>query len=443
MIVKGSRRKRSRIALASLAGVSLLSLAACSSSKSSSTPPTSGASSPTTSTGGGTLLSPLKVTGGTISGQGVTANTITVGDIATVTGTQPGVFQGANDGMDAWAAYVNAAGGIDGHQVKVVHLDDANDCNTFKASLKQLATTVFAGVGSFSVQDSCAAAVLKNYPNFPYIPGLTLSPTINSLSNVYTPAAAPVTGFPTTIYNYVKSKFPNAITHAAALELGPPVLIKDAAGSLGYKFVYQRVYPTTETSFLSDILRMKADGVQIVDMQYSDVNYPTMFLQEAAQQNYHPDAVIATAPYDSNFLKLLGNPSLASNLYVMVKSALWLNGTDRATNPAVNTFLTWMDRAKPGVKPTIYAQYAWSAAGLFLQAMHNAGPQITQTSLLSALSQIGSFDDSGFLPANDPSPRTSKGSPCIVVAGIVNGQRARLNPPSGFDCDGTWHLFNG
>jgi ABC-type branched-subunit amino acid transport system substrate-binding protein len=436
MIVKVPRRKPGKIALASLAGISLLSLAACSSSsKSSSAPPSSSPSSPAGSTGGGTLLTPLKVTG-TISGPGVTANTITIGDIATVTGPQPGLFEGANQGMDAWAAYINAAGGIDGHQVKVVHLDDANDCNTYKADLNQLATTVFAAVGTFSVQDPCAEAALKAHPNFPYIPGAALAPTMYTLSNVYTPTPAPV-GVATTIYNYVKSRFPNAITHAAALELGNPVLIEAAAESVGYKFVYQRVYPTTETSFLSDILRMKAAGVQVVDMTYSDVVFPVRFLQEAAQQNYHP-MLIDTAIYDSSALKLLGNPSLASNLYVQVKSALWLNCTDCATVPAVNTLDTWMARAQPNANLTLYAESAWAAADLFLEAMHNAGSQITQTSLLGALSQIKSFDANGLTPTDDPGARTL-GTPCIVVAGIVKGQWARVYPPSGFDCNGVWN----
>jgi branched-chain amino acid transport system substrate-binding protein len=434
VIVKGPRRKRSRIALASLAGISLLSLAACSSSsKSSSAPPSSGTSSPPSTTGG-TLLTPLKVTG-TISGQGVTPTTITIGDIATVTGTQPGVFQGANDGMDAWAAYINAAGGIAGHQVKVVHVDDANDCNTYKASLNQLVSTVFAAVGTFSVQDTCATDILKAHPDFPYIPGAALAPTLYSLPNVYAPNPGPI-GVSTTIYNYVKSKYPNDITHAATLELGNPILIKNAAESVGYKFVYDRVYPTTETSFLSDILRMKAAGVKIVDMTYSDVNYPINFLKEAAQQNFHP-ILIDVAVYDSSALKLLGNPSLASNLYVPVSSALWLNCTDCATVPAVNTFNTWMGRARPNANLTLYAVDAWAAGELFLEGLHNAGSQMTQTSLITGLSQIHSFDASGLTPPANPTNRTT-GSTCVVIAGIINGQWARRDPASGFNCNGVW-----
>jgi branched-chain amino acid transport system substrate-binding protein len=436
MTVRAHRTKTRKLAAAAgLAGAVLLSLGACSSSsKSSSAPPSSGPSGAAGSSGSGTLLAPLKVTGA-ISGPGVTATTITIGDIATVTGTQPGVFQGANDGMDAWAAYVNAAGGIAGHQVKVVHLDDANDCNTYKADIKQLASSVFAAVGTFSVQDSCGTSILAAHPDFPYIPGAALAAGDYSLPNVYEANPSPL-GVSTTLYAYVKSQFPNDITHAAELELGNPILLENTAKSIGYKFVYQRVYPTTETSFLSDILRMKADGVKIVDMTYSDVNYPVMFLQEAAQQNYHPDAVISVAVYDANFLKLLGSPSLAKNLYVDVPSAMWLGNTDRPTNPEINTLDTWMARAKPGVNLTLYAVDAWAAGQLFLQGLQNAGPQITQASLLQGLSQISNWDTSGLTPPANPAKRT--GSACEVIGGIINGQWSRRHPQTGFDCSGVY-----
>jgi ABC-type branched-subunit amino acid transport system substrate-binding protein len=367
----------------------------------------------------------------------VTASTITIGDIATVTGPVPGLFQGANDGMDAWAAYVNAAGGIAGHQVKVEHLDDALDCATFKNDLKQLATSVFAAVGTYSTEDSCGKAVLEAYPNFPYIPATVLSTDLDaaSIHNVFTPIVE-AGGDTTAYFNYVKSQFPNDITHAAELATGNPTPLTKAAQSVGYKFVYQRVLGPTDTSYVSDILRMKAAGVKIVDIRYSAVNTAVTFLQEAAQQNFHPDAVISVAAYDNNFLKLLGNPSLASNLYAPSFSALYL-GTDRAANPAVNTFDTWMAKAKPNVQITLFSENAWTAGQLFLQAMHNAGSQITQTSLLHALSGIQSFDADGLNSKVNPGSKTD-GNVCVVMAGVRNGQWARLDPSSGFDCNGSW-----
>jgi ABC-type branched-subunit amino acid transport system substrate-binding protein len=417
-----------------LAGISLLaSLAACSSKAgSSAAPPTSAVGS-----SGGTLLTPLKVTG-SISGPGVTPTNITIGDIATVTGPVPGLFAGANDGLDAWAAYVNAAGGIDGRQVKVVHLDDAFDCKTFQTDLAQLARQAFAVVGSFSVEDSCGYTFLKANPSVPYIPAAGLDPRDYSLPNMFAPIPNPP-GAQTTFFNYIKSKFPNDITHTASLSSGQANPFELAAETVGYKYVYFRVIGPLDTNFTSDILRMKNDGVKIVDLLQSQVNTAAQFLQQAAQQNFHPDAVISVSAYDTNFLKLLGNASLAEHeLYAPVFSGLYL-GTDRATNPAVNTVDTWLARVHPSTAITNYAMESWAAAELFLQGLHNAGSQITQASLLSALSNIHNFDASGLLPPTDTGAKI--GPHCVVIAGVVNGQWARLDPASGFDCNGVFHTL--
>jgi ABC-type branched-subunit amino acid transport system substrate-binding protein len=421
-----------------VAGISLLSLAACSSSKKSSTSPTTnsaGATTPTSAAGGGSLVAPLKVTG-TISGPGVTATTITIGDIATVTGPVPGLFAGANDGLDAWAAYVNAAGGIDGHQVKVTHLDDAFDCSTFKNDLQQLSGQVFAVVGNFTLEDSCGKSVLAANPNLPYIPAL-MDVSLYSYPNTFAPLPNPP-GFSTTVLNYIKDKFPNDITHVGTIASDSNTSIDKeeelTAQSLGFKYVYERYFGPTEANFTSDILRMKADGVKIVDLNESDVAISAEFLKQAAQQNFHPDAFMSVAAYDSAFLKLLGDPSAAANLYAPVYGALWL-GSDRATVPAVNTFDTWM--TNEGKQLNLFAEESWSAAELFAQGMQNAGSQITQASLINGLKSVHSFDAQGLTAQSDPGNKIA--THCVVFAGIRNGQWTRIYPQSGFDCSGVFH----
>src|SRR5215469_14567938 len=97
--------------VAFVCGAGLL-LAACSSSKTSSAPNNNTGNTPGTSgQSGATIPPPAKITG-TLSGPGVTPTTITIGQIATITGPVPGLFQGAYDGLAAWAAWINANGGI-------------------------------------------------------------------------------------------------------------------------------------------------------------------------------------------------------------------------------------------------------------------------------------------------------------------------------------------
>ena len=423
-------------AFACLAGVASLSLAACSSTKNSTanTSSTSGASG----SSGATIPAPPALTG-TLSGPGVTATTITIGQIATISGPVPGLFQGAFDGLQAWASWVNANGGIDGRQVKIDKVDDGFNCTTYTNAMKQFATTAFAVLGNVTLEDTCGKSVLNANPNLLDIQALTLDPTLYSVANVYSAAPTPPGGI-TTGYLYIKNKFPDAITKSAALAGQSAAVngreLRLTAESLGFKYVYTRDIGDFETNYTSDILRMKADGVKFVDLGAVAVTNAADFLQQAAQQNFHPEAVYGASAYDAKLFKLLGNASLANNvLYAAVPDTLYL-GQDRATVPAVNTFLTWMEKAN--ASPNLYAVDAWADGQLLIKAMQGAGSTITPATVGQAIKGITNFDSDGLIAPTDPGQKL--GTKCVVMAGVQGGQWKRLDPSgTGFDCSGVYH----
>jgi ABC-type branched-subunit amino acid transport system substrate-binding protein len=182
---------------------------------------------------------------------------------------------------------------------------------------------------------------------------------------------------------------------------------------------------------------MKSEGVQFVDMtdlaDTSDAN----FLQQAAQQNFHPQVLYGASSYDAQLFKLLGNASLANNVvWAAVPDSLYL-GQDRATVPAVNTFLTEMSTAKPNATPDLYAVEGWSAGQLLIKAMQGAGSSITPTSVLASLKNITSFNADGLIAPADPGQK--QGTKCVVMANVQNGKWVRVEPSSGFDCSGSYY----
>ncbi|HEX4218789.1 MAG TPA: ABC transporter substrate-binding protein, partial [Acidimicrobiales bacterium] len=78
---------------------------------------------------------------------GLTAKTITIGQIADISGPIPGAFLGAVQGLDGWAAYVNSTGGIDGRKVVIAHKDSALACTPFTNAIDAIVGTTFASVG--------------------------------------------------------------------------------------------------------------------------------------------------------------------------------------------------------------------------------------------------------------------------------------------------------
>jgi hypothetical protein len=270
--------------------------------------------------------------------------------------------------------------------------------------------------------------------------GYVLNPLLLGLPNVYSPLPAPP-GSATTGLAWLKKQFPNDITHTAALI--PAVTVTTAkqvqltAQSLGYNYVYQRVIGNTETNFTSDILRMKALGVKIVDMSGASIPLETNFLQQAAQQNLSFDAILPGGSYDSRFLGALGNASLANGkVYQFLNTVNYL-GSDGASSAGLNTFLTWLKKEHPADSAGTFSIAGWASGMLFEQAMAQAGKQVTPATTITALSGITSFDAGGITATYNPGKKA--GSACVVVVTIKDGQWQRVDPSSGFDCSGTYH----
>jgi hypothetical protein len=192
----------------------------------------------------------------------------------------------------------------------------------------------------------------------------------------------------------------------------------------------------TETNFTADVLRMKSEGVQIVDLGATDAEIDEDFLQDAAQQNFHPDAIIAATAYDSSLFKNIG-ATTADDLYMPLNFPMYL-GQDLGTNAQLALMTTWMHKVAPGRVPDLYAVDAWAAGVLFVQALKATGSDPTRTKLLAQIAKIHSFNADGLLPTADPGAKLP--STCMVIAGVQNGQFVRLDPPTkGFECSGSYY----
>lgn len=411
----------------------VLAAAGCSSTSKSSTPtttPSSLGSRPSDSAAGAM--------------PGLTATTITLGQIADVSGPVPGAFLGAVQGLDGWAAYVNSNGGIDGRKVVITHKDSALSCTPFTNAINGIVGTTFASVGNFSVFDQCGVTTLKQHPGYPYVPAGE-SVSVEPLPNVI--AAVPMAkGWSSSAYVWLKKQFgDSAIQKTGALWANSPIAPLDsaemvnAAQSVGFKYVYQRSIGLTETNFTSDVLRMKAAGVQIVDLTLFDIAELADFLQQASQQGFHPKAVIDGSSYDTSLFKLVG-PVDMSNLYFPLAYTDFLNS--QPSVPEVTTMVSWTHKVHPGAAINLFTLTAWEAGLLFQSAMKSAGSPPTQSGLLSALNKITSFDAEGLIPKSNPAGRIP--GACSVIVGIDNGGFKRLEPPkSGYDCSGSFVPYSG
>jgi branched-chain amino acid transport system substrate-binding protein len=87
---------------------------------------------------------------------GSSKDEIAIGSIVSISGSFPRLTSGAKYGLEAWAAAVNAAGGINGRKVHVYMMDDKGDAATALSQAKTLINTnkVVAIVGEQSQNGS-------------------------------------------------------------------------------------------------------------------------------------------------------------------------------------------------------------------------------------------------------------------------------------------------
>ena len=417
---------RKHLGWAAVALATAMAAAACGSTSHSGAAPTTAAATSTSAAAA-------------VSTPGLTATTITIGQIDTNSGPLPGGAQKSFDALEAYVAYVNSTGGVDGRKLVLVQKDDGFNCNNYTNLLTGLTTSAFASVGNFVLLDACGQTVLQKNPTFPDIQGYVLASNLLSLPNVTAPLPAP-NGYQTAGAEWIKAKFPNDITHTASLYTAVSKTSADniasAYKSVGFQYVYSRGVGLSETNFTSDVLRMKADGVKIVDLGAMTAATTADFIKQADQQNFHPDAIVSATGYDGSLFGLLGAAN-ADNLYMPLTFPMYL-GQDIPTNPELATMTTWMDKAHPGEVPDLYAVTAWAAGVLFVQALKAAGPNPTRSSFLTALSGITTFTANGLIPPTNPGQK--QGATCMVIVGVQGASFVRLDPATkGFECNGTYH----
>jgi hypothetical protein len=374
--------------------------------------------------------------GNKASDVGVTPSQITVGEVATLTGPIPGLFQGSPYAVQAYFNYINTTeGGVYGRKLVMKGGDDALTCSGNLSATQELAPSVFAFVGTFTVLDSCGAPVLQQNPQLPDV-SFSLTPDTKKLPNLYSSQPNPP-NYRTGPFLYMKQKYPSATTVGSLYSntVGGQESFneqKSAMESVGYKFVYTRAYAPTETDFTSDIVRMRSSGVQFLFMTDTDDAAAARIVNEAAQQNWHPQVLYSESQYDATFIKLV-DPQAVNGEWADEQFALF-QGEDRASVPEVNLFLTWMQKTHPGFPPDLFAMYSWTDAALFVQALKAAGQNPTRASLLAALKNIHNFDDNGMLPPTDVGNK--KPPTCYLVIQRRNSAWVRVSPTEkGFTCD--------
>jgi ABC-type branched-subunit amino acid transport system substrate-binding protein len=374
----------------------------------------------------------------------VTSTCVAVGNVSTIGGIIPGLFEGAEVGTDAYMSYLDSTqGGIDGHLIALDSEDDKFNGEANRAETQALISKVIAFVGSFSLEDQDGGLVLAQNPNVPNV-SLSLSQSTLDLSNTVSPVPA-IGGWELGPLEFFAQKYPQAVKHVGLLiaqEASAEAQANGLEGAmkhLGYHISYSSEFGPLQGNFQTQLLAMQHAGVQFLDLTLMDGTDAEHILSEMHTQGWRPQVLESAGPiYVNNFVQLAGGPSVADGVYLAQDDALYLGG-DAKTVPEVNTFLSWVQKVQPGFVPDLYTLYGWVSGMLFAAGMEHAGSDLSPGGLLAALKQVHSFNANGLIATSDPGGR---GPPtCWLLARIVNGVFVRVppSPGAGFICNAGYY----
>jgi len=374
--------------------------------------------------------------------EGVFANRVIVGSLASETGPLPADFAPVVTGAQAYLDMVNAEGGVDGRRIDLAYkLDDQSSPSIDASQARALVDQdhVFAVVGVATPSFTGGAFLADNdVPTFgenvnsQWMDGPSLFGHNGSYIDFTSPQVQPA---------FVAEQHQ---AHAAA------VLAYDVAQSqegcegvvngferFGVPIVYEDLaVPAPATDLHADVTRMKADGVDMI-VSCMDLS-GNILLAETMQQEglsgvtqlwndgYDESALAQYAPYMQGVYFSEPNvPFEVTKLYPGVY-------------PGMDEFQAALRRYAPGTTPSEAALAGWTSADLFVTGLKSVGRDLTRSRLVSAINKISSFTADGILaPVDWRSAHTSSGPiNCNAFVQVRGGQFVPVygTPPSVFSC---------
>jgi ABC-type branched-subunit amino acid transport system substrate-binding protein len=369
----------------------------------------------------------------------------------------PGLFKNSVNAVKAWASEVNAAGGLDGHQVQVDFCDSQLNPNASATCVIKACQNDFALVGTSANAlvdladiDGCKNAAGKavgiaNLAAFAFVPA-ACDPDTYGIGGVGTYCktakdATPTYDVPVGDTRYLVAHNPGLHgiwmydTDVPTFKLTEVPLFQ-AESDIGIKKDGQGFYPLSggvpQSALTPFIQQIKASGSTFV---YDDTTSQSMVLMQKEAKLQGANSVKVwmcnSGCYDPSFAQLGG--ATVNGTYASLLELPYLS--DQKANPALDKIITDLGG------PANFNNNAFNSfimALLFQDAVNKvvaSGQTLDRAALFNVLNNDEhSFTAEGTIGTTDVSNHV--GSACQVLVQLQNGTWNRVYPtaPGTFDC---------
>ena len=373
--------------------------------------------------------------------QGVSDDAIKVGTVADpgFSGA-PGLNQEIFDAGDAFVAWCNDQGGINGRQLELTQYDAA--ISNYQAQLEQACDQEFAMVGDGAVQDNlwtttgreCGLIDIAGFSVTAEKAG-THGEDVWQETRAVQPLPNPSDQYPVGAIQLLDDEFPGALDHVGILygDLATTREQKDkiaeAVESQGGTVVFERA-----TNILGEANWAPfAQALQDADVQWLVVvgsGDATGQLQQAMQEiEYTPTVTLLEANfYDPLYLDSAGDA--ANGTFVRLAFTPFEEAAD---NEATQDYIDMIE-AVDGKVALLGAQSisGWLLFARSAKECDEAGT-LTRSCVLETAGSVTEWDAGGLHAPADPS--TNSAVPCVMLVEAQDGEWVRHAPDEGFACN--------
>jgi ABC-type branched-subunit amino acid transport system substrate-binding protein len=360
----------------------------------------------------------------TVDQPGVTADTIRVGGVASITNPLNAPYGDIFKGVKAYFAKVKDEGGIYGRDLEVVSERDDQVGNNLREVQGLLAEDdVFAAVGMATIFDFVSGSKELEANGIP-----TFGWNINSdwnKQNLFGNAGALCIGC-------VGIELPWLAQELGKKKVG--VLAYSVANSKscaeGVKKSFEE-NPSAEVGFYSDSLsfgdvdfsvevgKMKEAGVDLITT-CMDTNGVLAIAKEARKQGLDAVQYLPNG-YDQAFMQ--ANGEFFEDSIVRVP---FIPFESKTPTDGLKSYLKWMK--KQGDTPNELTTYGWINAAMLVEGLKAAGPNFTQKKVVDALNTMTADTAGGMIPPIDWTTQHTETQPPVGCQALVKVKGGKFVP---------------
>jgi branched-chain amino acid transport system substrate-binding protein len=364
---------------------------------------------------------------GAASAPEATGASFHLGSICSCSGVQAAGLADMQNVSQVWADSVNAAGGINGHPVKLTVMDDGGNPATALRDVKELVQSdhIQALVSDGSFADESFASYIAS-AGVPVLGGISASlPFLTNPDFFATGATLPVQTIGVSGLAKAAGSKKLGVMYCSETPLCAQFIpIAKAAAQLSGLGFASVAISSTAPSYAAPCLAMKGAGVDALFVADNN-SIVQRVVAACAQQGYKPAVVTETGEAATSWLQ---DPNF--NGAILASSN---PGYTDSANPGVAAYLAAIKRYDPSLRPsgafTYDTFYPWIAGQLFETAAQ-AGkltPSSTPSQVKQALYGVNGTTLGGLsapLPIANGKPVFS---PCYYGVAIKNGAYVALN----------------